>query len=840
MPEAAAARLTLPLLPYTDSTCCNVLSGSPITPNNKAAPGETIVLSGAGLGQIVDLSGNVIANVATGQPYTGYAINSATASVSATLQSPAGAAAGQIVSAGLAQGSYGVYQIQMIVPQGQPADDNTQVFIAQNAFISNTVTIPVGAANPNPNQPPAGSGRITINIDSPDTSTPKFSGTTSIAGWVVDNAAVISTVQISVDGISAGTASYGASRPDVCAHYASSPSCAANSNVGFGYSLDTTQFADGTHNLQVTATDASGSRLTAAHSFISPNYGGAIPTVIDFDNPAAGNPTFQGQITFNGWALNTSATVSNLALSIDGVFQGNATYGLSRPDVCVLYATSPSCANGTGNVGWSYLLDTGKLSNGPHNVSLSATTSDGQHAIQGRTFTVANWTTSNPIITSIDKPNSQTGPLSGTTNIGGWAVDSASSIRQVSIAIDNTPMGNAAYGGNRADVCAVFQGYPGCPNVGWTFALDTTVVPDGTHTLQVTVTPMSGQASTTTTPIQIGNLASAANPTRISIDTPNSTTAALAGYASFGGWALNDNSAIATVQISIDGVASGTATYGSARPDVCAKLPGRPGCPNVGWDYFFSTASLTNGTHTVDVTATTQSGARATASANFTVANATPASPTTAAITEPSTMSSSYQGMAQFSGTATSTSAQVTSITLSVDGYPYGATSFTPGGPNTVVNWTYLLNTTQLADGTHSLGITATAADGSTSVTSTNFQVANWTSPSPTRITIDVPNSASANFAGVAYFGGWAINPNSAITGIQVAVDGIGYGPAQYGSNRSDVCSVYGNQPGCPDVGWNAAIDTTYLQNGTHSLAITATTAAGQSFTTSTSFTVAN
>ena len=274
---SSSSSADITVTPYTDSTCCNVLSGSPVTLSNPAAPGETIVLSGAGLGQIIDLSGNVIANIATGQPYTGYAINSPTASVSGTLQSPAGVAAGQVVSAGLAQGSYGIYQIQMIVPQGQPKDGATQVYIAQNAFISNTVTIPVGPAVANPNLPPVGSGRITINIDSPDSSTPKFAGTASIAGWIVDNAAVISTVQISVDGISAGTASYGASRPDVCSHYASTASCATDSNVGFGYTLDTTQFADGTHNLQVTATDASGSRLTSAHSFISLNYGGAIP-----------------------------------------------------------------------------------------------------------------------------------------------------------------------------------------------------------------------------------------------------------------------------------------------------------------------------------------------------------------------------------------------------------------------------------------------------------------------------------------------------------------------------------------------------------------------------------
>ncbi|HEX4169162.1 MAG TPA: hypothetical protein VHZ55_27175, partial [Bryobacteraceae bacterium] len=570
------------------------------------------------------------------------------------------------------------------------------------------------------------------------------------------------------------------------------------------------------------------------------NYGGSIPTVVNIDNPGSKGGTFQGRATFSGWALNTSATVKSVTVSVDGVSQGAATYGLSRPDVCTLYATSPGCQNGAANIGWSSVVDTTKLANGNHVLSIAATSANGERAIQAHPFTVGNWTTANPIIVSIDKPNSQTGPLSGRTNIGGWAIDPDASIAAVSIAIDGVPLGNASYGGNRSDVCATFSGYPGCPNVGWNFSLDTTLVPDGTHTLQVTVTPDSGQVYTQTTPIQIGNLASQTNPTYISIDQPNSSSSPFSGSATFSGWALNSNSAIATVEISIDGVANGIATYGSPRTDVCAKLPGKPGCPSVGWTYLFSTADLTNGVHTVEVTSTAENGERATASSSFTVANAVSHSPTTASITEPSSMSSAYQGLVQFSGTATSTSAKVTAITVSIDGFPYGSTSFTAAGPNAVVNWTYSLNTTQLSDGAHTLGITATGADGTASVTSATFQVANWSSPSPTRVDIDVPNSSSANFSETAYFGGWALNPTSAITSIQVAVDGIPFGAAQYGGVRNDACSIYKNQPGCPDVGWNAAVDTTYLANGTHTLAITATTAAGQSFTTTSSFTVAN
>ena len=825
------------LTSYNSATCCNVVNNSPVTGTNPAAPGETITFQAAGLGQISDLTGNILANAQAGQPYTLAPINSATNSVSATI----GATTAQVVSAGFPQGSYGIYEVQVIVPEGQASNTLTPFYIAQNAFISNTVTVPVGPANSNPNVVPIGSSSITIDIDNPNDRNGALSGSTLVDGWVIDKNTPIQSVQVSVDGVAAGTANYGQSRPDACAANAGAASCAnGSSNVGYSYALDTTQYADGSHNLQITATDGAGTRLTHGQGFTTANYQASNPTAISIDNPGSQGGTFQGLATFNGWALNTSSAITSLTVSVDGVSKGAATYGQSRPDVCTVYPSSPSCRNSAANVGWSYLLDMSALGNGNHVFSVTAIAANGQRTIQAHPFTVGNWTTANPTIVSIDYPSSQTGALSGQVGIGGWAINPNANIASVKVAIDNIPMGSAGYGGNRADVCAVFSSYAGCPNVGWNFSLDTTLVGDGAHTLQITVTPASGQAYTQTGPIQIANQGTAANPTHLSIDQPNASTAPIAGFVAFAGWAVNDSAPISSVQISIDGVANGLATYGGVRNDVCAQLPGRPGCPNVGWNYYFNTAALANGPHLLEVTANTGNGQRATVSSSFTVANSASAGPTSATIAQPNNQSSSYQGMAIFSGTATSTSAQLTGVNVSVDGYPYGAATFAPAAVNAPANWTFLLNTTQLADGVHTIGVTAIAADGTSSISSASFQVANWTSPSPTRISIDVPNSSIASFSGTAHFGGWAINPNSAIAAIQVAIDDVPAGTAQYGSNRGDVCSVYPNQPGCPNVGWNFGVDTTYLANGTHTLAITAITAAGQSYTTTSSFTVSN
>ena len=79
-----------------------------------------------------------------------------------------------------------------------------------------------------------------------------FSGTTNVGGWAFDNVAV-SKVAVYVDDVLAGTATYGGSRPDVANDWPHAPS-----DIGYNFSLSTTSFANGAHNVEVRATDTSG------------------------------------------------------------------------------------------------------------------------------------------------------------------------------------------------------------------------------------------------------------------------------------------------------------------------------------------------------------------------------------------------------------------------------------------------------------------------------------------------------------------------------------------------------------------------------------------------------
>jgi hypothetical protein len=111
---------------------------------------------------------------------------------------------------------------------------------------------------------------------------------------------------------------------------------------------------------------------------------------------------------------------------------------------------------------------------------------------------------SNPLQMAFDSPNGQASPIFGTVHFDGWAVDTFGTVYNIAIAVDGVPYGNATYGVSRLDVCSTYSG-PSCPNVGWDYIFDTTLLANGPHTLAATATTTSGQSSTSTVPFNVAN-----------------------------------------------------------------------------------------------------------------------------------------------------------------------------------------------------------------------------------------------------------------------------------------------------------------------------------------------
>ena len=87
----------------------------------------------------------------------------------------------------------------------------------------------------------------------------------------------------------------------------------------------------------------------------------------------------------------------------------------------------------------------------------------------------------------------------------GWAVDFNTSISYASITVDGVYLGNANYGAYRPDVCAAVGNVSGCPYVGWTFYLNTTVIPDGPHVLTAQFVTTDSRQVTINRPFLVDN-----------------------------------------------------------------------------------------------------------------------------------------------------------------------------------------------------------------------------------------------------------------------------------------------------------------------------------------------
>ncbi|MBV9266862.1 MAG: hypothetical protein JO061_11905, partial [Acidobacteriaceae bacterium] len=157
----------------------------------------------------------------------------------------------------------------------------------------------------------------------------------------------------------------------------------------------------------------------------------------------------------------------------------------------------------------------------------------------------------------VDTPNGNSGSLSGIVPVIGWAIDNKAAIADVNILVDNTWVGVAKLGMSRTDVCAAFPNQVNCPNVGWTYQLDTTQLADGPHVITALATSANIAHAIVTTPITVANSgAKARNPLRLWIDVPGPQNSTFSGEATFAGWAGDDTAPVNSITALVDHTAT--------------------------------------------------------------------------------------------------------------------------------------------------------------------------------------------------------------------------------------------------------------------------------------------
>jgi hypothetical protein len=121
-------------------------------------------------------------------------------------------------------------------------------------------------------------------------------------------------------------------------------------------------------------------------------------------------------------------------------------------------------------------------------LTITAVSQGNAEATVSTTFNVRNADEYGSTQVFIDLPNSPIRPLSGRTEFAGWAINNDYTINTVTTLIDRARFGTTDRTVARQDVCDIFPNAPSCPNVGWSFPIDTTLLANGVHKLEVVAT----------------------------------------------------------------------------------------------------------------------------------------------------------------------------------------------------------------------------------------------------------------------------------------------------------------------------------------------------------------
>jgi len=628
-------------------------------------------------------------------------------------------------------------------------------------------------------------------VDTPKTGS-AIKGLTSISGWAL-NMSGMSKVELYKGKTLLETASLKVYHPSVNVVYPGYPS---GNNSGFSIPFNSTELPNGTQNLMVVATGLDGITTIWPLSVSINNR----PDLMCVDTPTSGS-TIRGLAPISGWALNMSG-IAKVQIFNGSSLLGMAGLNLSHPSVNAVFPGYPS----GNNSGFSYALDTTKLSDGLHTLKILAVGKNGGEQSWNIQVTVDN----GPKM-CVDTPKTGSA-IKGLTSISGWALN-MSGIAKVQIFNGSSLLGTANLKLSHPTVNVVYPGYPSGNNSGFSIPFDTTHFINGTQTLKVVATGMDGITTTWPLSVTINN-----PPNLMCVDTPASGST-IRGLFTISGWALN-MSGIAKVQIFEGSSLLGMAGLDLSHPSVNAVFPGYPGGNNSGFSYALDTTKLSNGLHTLKVLAVGENGGEQFWNIQVRVDNGskmcvdTPASGSTIRGLFPiSGWALNMSGIAKvqiFEGSNLLGPANLNlshpTVNVVYPGYPSGNNS----------GFSYTLDTTKLSAGLHTLKVLVTGNNGEELFLAIQVSVDN----SP-KMWVDTPTNSSM-VRGVAKISGWALNM-SGIAKVQIFEGSSLLGTAELNVSHPSVNVVYPGYPSGNNSGFSYTLDTTKLTDGVHTLKVQAT-----------------
>ncbi len=551
-------------------------------------------------------------------------------------------------------------------------------------------------------------------IDAPAAGTTISGANYNVHGWYLDGAGV-TNIEIQIDGTTVGEAVYGNQRLDVQTAYPDYN----DPNSGFHYTLDTTALSNGEHTLTAVETntlDQSSSKEVTFNVYNS----GILPAKGWIDAPASGATISGSNYNVHGWYLD-GAGVSMIEIQIDGTTVGEAVYGDQRLDVQAAYPDYND-----PNSGFHYTLDTMALSNGEHTLTAVETNTLDQSSSKEVMFNVENPGVL-PARGWIDAPASGATISGANYNVHGWYLDGAG-VTNIEIQVDGTTVGEAVYGDQRLDVQAAYPDNNDA-NSGFHYTLDTTALTNDEHTLTVVETNTLDQTSSKQVTFNVEN--PGVLPAKGWIDAPASGATISGTNYNVHGWYL-DGAGVSMIEIQIDGTTVGEAVYGDQRLDVQTAYPDY-NAPNSGFHYTLDTTAFSNGEHTLTVVETNAFDQSSSKEVTFNVSNSE-ALPAIGCIEVPASE-------AVISGTDYNVQGwyldgeEVSKVEIMVDEIILGEAVYGDSRPDVQTAYPdynngnsgfhYILDTTALSNGEHTLIVVETNTLDQTSAKQVKFTVNN-------------------------------------------------------------------------------------------------------------------
>jgi len=475
----------------------------------------------------------------------------------------------------------------------------------------------------------------------------------------------------------------------------------------------------------------------------------------------------EGLLEIKGWYMDP-AGVSQVIVWIDGQYTGEAFYGDARPDIEAAY---PEYKNGTA--GFTYQLDTTPMAEGSHTLSIQVINQAGDEKRLGeRTFYIGQIPPSSPLeadVSSIELAKGETHQLAITSIFEGESKDVTA---EAAYTIENPLLVSVSPTG------LVTGLEVGTTSIAVTYG-------DQSLTIPVTVKepePLISQAD---------------------LDTP-SNGATINGVYLVKGWYL-DQEGVAKVEVFMDGQLIGEAMYGEPRPDIEKAYPGYMN-PNAGFQYQLDTTTMAEGSHVLSVMVTNQKGIqKELTSRTIKIGPEVPIVSLLADVEKLELPQGNTHRLKISAILEDQTARDVTSeaiysvedasiASVSTEGI---VTGIRPGSTNVSVVYA---------------GIPATIP---VVVKAAEHQAQGG---------LDTPLNG-ATISGIYPVTGWFYDPSGVDT-IEVLVDGVFVGKAEYGDPRPEIeITEIGSMDG--NIGFHYLLDTTSFMEGTHTIAIRETGANG-------------